>query len=212
MKNIVILGAGELGKEVVWLIEDINRNKPTWLILGFLDDTKECGEVCHGYPVLGKMRDLEELWTQNPFSAVIALQNGEDRKRIAAEHVGFSKWTSLIHPMAVIAPDVTIGNGTLIFPQVTVSVGSTLGEHNLLYIHATVCNDCCFGTCVSAMTGVTISEHVTVGEGSYIAAGSNIYPHVKLGTRVRVAVGTTVSEDVADAAEVGKKGKGLFFK
>ena len=38
MKNIVIIGAGDLGKELVWLIEDINKVRPTYLILGFLDD------------------------------------------------------------------------------------------------------------------------------------------------------------------------------
>lgn len=212
MKNIVILGAGELGKEVVWLIEDINRIRPTWLILGFLDDTKEPGEICHGYPVLGGMGELEILWERNPFSAVIALQNGVDRGRIAGAHEGFTQWTSVIHPTAVLAPDVTLGNGSIVFPQVTVSVGSELGQHNLLYIHATICNDCRFGECVSVMTGVTVSEHVTIGRESYIAAGSNIYPHVTLGQNVRVAVGTTVSEDVSDASEIGKKGKGLFFK
>ena len=38
MKEIVIIGAGDLGREVVWLIEDINRLNPTYVILGFLDD------------------------------------------------------------------------------------------------------------------------------------------------------------------------------
>ena len=41
MKNIVIIGAGDLGKEVVWMIEDINKRKPTYLIMGFLDDDVE---------------------------------------------------------------------------------------------------------------------------------------------------------------------------
>ena len=212
MKDIVILGAGELGKELVWLIEDINRQKPTWLILGFLDDTKEKGEICHGYPVLGTMSELEELAKQNMFYAVIALQNSTDRKRIAGLHTSFSNWTSIIHPTAVIAPGVAVGRGTIVFPQVTVSVGSSLGMHNLLYMHATVSNDCCFSDCVSVMTGVTVSEHVMIGEGSYIAAGGNIYPHVNIGAGVRIAVGNTIREDVHDGLVVGEKGKGFFFK
>ena len=33
MKNIVIVGAGDLGKEVVWLIEDINKRGTTVLVV-----------------------------------------------------------------------------------------------------------------------------------------------------------------------------------
>lgn len=38
MKNLVIVGTGDLGKEIVWLVEDINRISPKYQILGFLDD------------------------------------------------------------------------------------------------------------------------------------------------------------------------------
>lgn len=38
MKDIVIIGAGGFGREVAWLIEDINRIKQTWNIIGFVDD------------------------------------------------------------------------------------------------------------------------------------------------------------------------------
>lgn len=212
MKNLVIFGAGELGKEVVWLVEDINRAVPTWLILGFLDDTKEKGEICHGYPVLGTMRDLESLNKKSLIHSVIALQKGEDRKRISAMYPGYSNWVSIIHPTAVVAPDTCIGEGSIIFPQVIVSVGSRLGDHNLLYMHATIANDCFFDDFVSVMTGVTVSEHVTIGQESYIAAGSNIYPHINIGKAAGVAVGTTVDVDVPDGEMYGKKGKGLFFK
>ena len=54
MKNIVIIGAGSLGKEVAWLIEDINKLNPTYLILGFLDDNPGKAQTgCCGYKVLG---------------------------------------------------------------------------------------------------------------------------------------------------------------
>ena len=35
MKEIVILGAGDFGKEVAWLIEEINKRTPTYIILGY---------------------------------------------------------------------------------------------------------------------------------------------------------------------------------
>ncbi len=211
MKNIVIMGAGELAKEVVWLIEDINRIEPTWVILGFLDDTKEKGTVCYGYPVLGAMHELETLQKRSKFYSVIALQNGRDRARILEEHLDFKYWTSIIHPSAVIAPESSIGTGSIIFPQVTVSVDTNIGKHCLIYLHAVICNDCNIEDYVSLMSGVSLAEHVQVGRESYVSAGCNVYPHISIGAFSRIAVGTTVEEDVCDGTEL-KKNKGLFFK
>ena len=38
MKKIYIVGAGGFGREIVWLIERINEETPTWDIAGFIDD------------------------------------------------------------------------------------------------------------------------------------------------------------------------------
>lgn len=41
MKDIVIIGAGGFGREVAWLIDDINKNEPTWNLLGYVDDNSQ---------------------------------------------------------------------------------------------------------------------------------------------------------------------------
>lgn len=212
MKNIVIVGAGELGREVVWLLEDINREKPTYLILGFLDDLNPVGTVIDGYRVLGDTDELEKLYQKNTFYAVVAVQEGSSRKKLVEKHAGFDDWETLIHPTAVISGSTKIGKGSIVFPHVTLSIHSRMGNHGLYYIHSTVCNDCSFGDYVSVMTGVTIAEHVTVGDETYLAAGCTIYPYISLGSRVRVAVGVTISQSAGDGVEIGKKEKGLFFK
>ena len=38
MKDLIIVGAGGFGREVVWLVERINQSQPTWKVLGFVDD------------------------------------------------------------------------------------------------------------------------------------------------------------------------------
>lgn len=210
MKNIVIIGAGDLGKEVVWLIEDINKQCPRYLILGFLDDdSQKQGTEVEGYRVLGTIDQLETLYQKNPFCAVIAMQDGTARRRIDQEHKSFRRWESIIHPTAVVAPRVYLGHGSILFPQVTVSIGSKLGNHGLYYIHSTICNDCVFGNYVSIMSGVSVSEHVAIGDESCLAAGCTVYPHKVLGRNVKVAAGASASRDCNDHGEVGK---GFFFK
>ncbi|MGD9506662.1 MAG: sugar transferase [Syntrophobacteraceae bacterium] len=62
LKNAVIVGAGDLGREVVQCIE-----KTPWLgihILGFFDD-REQGPIMHGMPVLGKIDELPVYLKKN---------------------------------------------------------------------------------------------------------------------------------------------------
>jgi hypothetical protein len=57
VKPLIIVGAGGLGREVAWLVEDINRNTPQWDLLGFVDDGVS-GSTVEGYPVLGNVDSL----------------------------------------------------------------------------------------------------------------------------------------------------------
>lgn len=189
MKNIVIIGAGDLGKEVVWLIEDINKRSPTYVILGFLDDDREkLGGEFYGYRVLGGTEQLEEIGGRAPLSAVIAIQDGGVRRKIVEAHKGFDDWESVVHPTAVIAGSSPVGTGSVVFPQVTVSVDTRLGKFDLLYIHATVCNDCRIGDYVSVMAGASVSERAEIGDECFLAAGSTVPPHKKLGRGTEVGV------------------------
>ena len=40
MKDIVIIGSGGFAKEVAFLLEDINKQKQKWKILGYVDNNK----------------------------------------------------------------------------------------------------------------------------------------------------------------------------
>ena len=193
MKNIVIIGAGDLGREVVWLIEDINKIKPTYLVLGFLDDYKyKDGGEFYGYKVIGDIGSLERISKEMPLYAVIAIQDGEARRRIVEEHPDFDSWETIIHPSAIIASTSPVGKGSVIFPHVTVSVNTRIDDFVLLYIHAVVCNDCNIGKYTSVMFGTMIAERVEVGKVCNLGAGCIIGPHLKLEDYKKVDFGTTL--------------------
>ena len=181
MKNIIIIGAGDLGKEIVWLIEDINKVKPTYVILGFLDDNVEkTGKDFFGYKVLGTTELLDKLSEKSPFCAVIAIQNGAVRRAIVEGHPDFEQWETIVHPTAVIAPECDLSKGNIIFPRVTASVDTKIGQFSLLYMNATVCNDCTIGDYASIMTGVVVSEHVVIENGAFLPAGMCVAPHTSV--------------------------------
>ncbi len=213
MKNIVIIGAGDFGREVIWLLEDINKVSPQYVILGYVDDDeKKQGLEYQGYRVLGKIEYLMELQKRCPVSAVIAMQDGTARKQVVDRLEGFGSWERLIHPTAVISDTVKIGQGTIICANVTVSVDTVVGRHCIFYLSSTIGNDCVFGDFTSVMSNSSIGEHSVIGQESFFAAHSFVAPHKNVGNRVRVGVGSSVLKDIKDGSAVTNEwfGLGLF--
>lgn len=201
MKNVVIIGAGDLGKEVVWLIEDINRNKPTYLILGFLDDNKQKqGKEFCWYKVLGGIEDLEKLSKKMPICAIVAVKDSETRKRIVESHPNFTHWESIIHPNATIAPSSKIGIGSILFPNVTVSVDSMLGRFGVYYIHSMIGNDCQIGDYVTAMFDAVVLPHSKIHEGTILPTRSCIQ-NGEIGNYIEYREDTSVAGHREQAAE-----------
>ena len=67
MKKIAIFGAGGFGREVAFLIEDINKKNCQWKIIGFLDNTKK-NEIINDYKVLGGLEELNKIKENKAYS------------------------------------------------------------------------------------------------------------------------------------------------
>ena len=107
MKEIVILGAGDFGKEVAWLIEEINKRNPTYIILGYLDDAEaKIGRFFNGYECLGPISYLKELNKNHHACAVIANQDGDIRRKFVEMFPDFDDWETLVHPSVNISSPV----------------------------------------------------------------------------------------------------------
>ena len=114
MKNIVIIGAGGVGREVSLIIEKINKLKATWNLIGFIDDNvNNWNKVINGYPVIGGMDSLEKLPLDT--YVVIAIANYNAKKKIVNKIDNKFKFATIIDPKVWIHDYMTIGEGTIIY-------------------------------------------------------------------------------------------------
>ena len=115
MKDILIIGAGNFGREVAQLIHDINQDKNRWNILGFIDETPEKhATVIHSIPVLGGPEWLERN-SRGSVSAVFAIGNPRNKYRLISRLNKFGlDYPILIHPGAIISSYSSIGAGSII--------------------------------------------------------------------------------------------------
>ncbi len=58
MKDLIIVGAGGFGRELLQWCKDINKQQPTWKLKGFIDDNSKAldGYECD-YNVIGSIKD-----------------------------------------------------------------------------------------------------------------------------------------------------------
>ena len=203
MKEIIIIGAGDFGRELVWLIEEINKIETRYIIRGFLDDSLEKqGKMIQGYPVLGQIAELAKFTKTRKIVATIAMQDGNIRKKIVNSFDRFEDWETLIHPNVVLHDTVKIGKGTVLCPFVAVSVDTVIGEGCLVNIGTTIGHDCNLGDFVSIMSNSCVCGHVSIGEGAYLATAVSVVPGKKIGAFAKIGVGSSVIGNVKDGITV----------
>jgi sugar O-acyltransferase (sialic acid O-acetyltransferase NeuD family) len=102
----------------------------------------------------------------------------------------------LIHPSAVIATDVTIGEGTIIMAGVVVNPGTVIGEHCIINTRSSLDHDCTLASFVSVAPGSTLAGCVRIGAYSAIGIGSSIIHNIHIGEHSVIGAGATVVRSV----------------
>ena len=194
MKDIAIYGAGGFGKEVVCLIDRINKSqsKPQWRLIGFFDDGKPIGTTISRYgSVLGGMTELN-AWPE-PLDITIAIGNPTSIKKIVETInnplIGFP---NVIDPIFVMADELTseIGHGNIIQRNCFISCDAKLGNFNVLN------GDVVFGHDVIAqdynvfMPNVRISGGVIIGNENLFGACSFVIYGLKIGNLIKLSPGS----------------------
>ncbi len=191
MKDIIIMGAGDLGKDVAWLIERINENKPEWNLLGFT----ERGEMkeFQGYPVLGTddiIKDLGDIYV------VCALANTEVRERIIDTLPENAHVTTLIDPRAIVHRTAQIGEGSMVFANAIVGIQAKVGKQCVVLYNASVNHDVEVGDYTTVYPNATISGRCVVGKYCEIGTGASIIQHVSICDNAKIGVGAAVFTNI----------------
>jgi sugar O-acyltransferase (sialic acid O-acetyltransferase NeuD family) len=194
---VAIVGAGGFGREVAWLIDDINQDKQTFEFIGFVDDG--ASSTPEGYPVLGTTDHwIDEARTN--VQLVCALGDPITRWKVAtrAADAGF-RFATLVHPTVKRSRHVRIGPGGMICADNILTTNIDIGAHALLNLDCTVGHDSRLADYISMMPGVHISGDVTSDVGAYFGTGAVAITGVKIGAWSVIGAGAVVSSDIPRA-------------
>ena len=152
-------------------------------VAGFLDDGSPAAFVDE-IPLLGGRGCLEEPEFLKNYDILIAI--GEARLRRQLALVVLDRGGHLakaIHPSAVIASDVFIGEGTVIMAGVVINTGSRIGRFVIVNTGATVDHDNVIEDGVHISPGCHLAGNVICRADAFVGTGASIIPRTEIGAR-----------------------------
>lgn len=212
MKKIAIIGAGGFGREVKMLIDQINSVGNKYQFIGYYDDGKEKGTLINGFPVLGKVADLNNV--SEEIAVALALGNPAYKKNVVAL-INNSKITyeTLIHPSVLIGNDaVSIGKGTVICAGNIITCNIMIKDYVTINLACTIGHDTVLESYVSLMPAVNVSGEVVVEQAVYVGTGAKIINQVSVGKNTTIGAGAVVSKSLPEnCTAVGIPAKPIKF-
>jgi sugar O-acyltransferase (sialic acid O-acetyltransferase NeuD family) len=196
MKDLIIVGAGPVGRERLSAIRKINNIERKWNIKGFLSDYPDAldGIECD-FPIIDTIVDY--IPKENDIFVCGIAKPKDNEKVVTMLKNKEARFETIIHPASNIGDFVTIGEGCYIFG--TISPNAKLG--NFVSIMGSMVGNAVIGD-FSTITGfanitsaklgkrVFVGSHavilndLTIGDDAYIGAGSVVIKNVKPGTKV----------------------------
>lgn len=196
MKDIIIVGAGGVGRETAQLIEDINSERNQWNILGFIDDNKELhGRNINGYEVLGGIEILNSSIGKP--SVVCTISNPVIKNRVLSKlNKSNIKFAKLIHPTAVVSRYVDMGEDIIVQAFCYLSTNIVIGDHVQLNPQCGIGHDSIIGNYSSLYWNVNISGNVRIEEGCVFGTKSTVLQGISVGKWSIIGANATIIKDI----------------
>jgi sugar O-acyltransferase (sialic acid O-acetyltransferase NeuD family) len=171
----------------------------------FIDDAASVRHV-NGHDVLTFDEFLAEPANGRFACVAIAASDVRQRLSLRLSAAGISPWP-IVASQSVVMDDVSLGEGAIICPFVTLTSNISIGAHFHANIYSYVAHDCRIGDFVTFAPGVkcngnvVIEDHAYLGTGAIVRQGTPSQPLV-IGRGAIVGAGAVVTRDVPPGTTV----------
>ena len=213
MKDLLIIGAGGMGRDVTWLVKRINDVTPQWNLLGFIDDNPDIqGKELVGYKVVGRIDDIKNY----PDAFVVcSIANAKVRKRIIERirnDFPNQKFATLIDPTVEMSDYVKIGEGAVICAHTLITMNIRIGDFPIITSGCTIGHDTVVNDYVTFYPNATVSGFTVVGECTELGTGMQAIQEKTIGSNTIIGAGAVVVRDIPDnCTAVGNPAKPIKF-
>ena len=213
LKDLYIVGIGDFCREVIWLVERINKFKLTWNLKGLIvDNFRSYKNSENKYFVVGNYTYFGKI--DNECWVVCVNSRPTEREKIVNELKKFPnvRFATLVDPSVILSDTVEIGEGSIICAGTIITVDIAIGEHVIINLDCTIGHDSIIEDFVTINPSVNVSGKVCVKSGCEIGTGTHIIQGKHIGSNTIIGAGATVVSDIPDkCVAVGCPAKPVKF-
>ncbi|WP_455586900.1 acetyltransferase [Bacteroides sp.] len=200
MKNLIIVGAGGMGRTMYDMARESIGFGTEFIIKGFIDDNPAVLDNFENYlPLVGTISDYVPKREDVFICSIGGISRRECIIRIL-ERGG--EFIPLIHNTARIGTNVVMGRGNMVGAFTTIAADAKVGDYNFIQSYTIIGHDVTIGdwnridSQVMLVGGITIGHHnmihtaavlnhnVVVGNNTHIGACSFVTRNVESGTTI----------------------------
>jgi sugar O-acyltransferase (sialic acid O-acetyltransferase NeuD family) len=179
----LVVGAAGHAQEVAWSLAEHERARGASYELLFFDDGLPPGPLASGLgEVAGPLDAIPDHADRRRTRLVLGVGlphlKVQLSERLAATGLA---WATVVHPRAVIGPNVEIGPGSYVAAGAIVTVNVRLGGFVTVNMHAQVAHDGVVGAYATLHPNAHVAGNVRLGEGVELGTGSVVIPGLTVG-------------------------------
>ena len=106
------------------------------------------------------------------------------------------RFATVVHPRAIVARDVALGAGAVVFAGAVLNPGAAVGPLAVVNTAATIDHDSTLAECAQVGPGGRVAGEVSIGARAFIGTGAIVLPGRSVGEDAIVGAGAVVTRDV----------------
>ncbi len=196
MNNLIIIGAGGMGRTMYDMARESVGYETEFVIKGFIDDNINALDNFAGYPpMLGRISDYQP----QEGDVFICSIGGEFRKTCISSIVERGgEFIPLIHNTARIGTNVKFGKGNMIGAFTTVAADARIGDYNFIQSYSIIGHDVVIGDWNRIDSHVMCIGGIKIGNHNMIHTSAVINHNVVVGNDTKIAACCLVTSNVED--------------
>lgn len=190
MNRILIFGAGGHAK----VINYIANSSGKYIVEAFVSNSKNPTSFC-GIQHIG-FDNLQEI---NVRKGIVAIGDNFTRAKVVNDIIQLFpdfEFINLIHPSAVIAPDVSFGVGNCVMPNAVINSSTRIGSHAIVNSSSVVEHDCSIHDYSSIAPGSILGGNAIIGTMTAISIGVKVNNGIKIGDNTVIGSGSVVVKNI----------------
>lgn len=161
---------------------------------GFIDSEVGAPEFA-GLPVIAEVEALN----RTPGELVVAVGNPVTRMSVTRRFAERGwRLATLVHPRAVVAPGVQLGDGTVVMAGAVIQPGARVGQGAIVNTNSSIDHDGELGDFTQVCPGASLGGAVRIGEGTWIGVNACVIQGLTVGAWTMVGAGAAVVDDLPD--------------